>query len=167
RVAVPACDPCTGQPSFVCRIIPQVQEICTKVIRPVAEQHVEKYAVAVPTVRPERQAVTGRGPTPRGGVCTERGPGATLRAAKQVYTACVPVTRKEVETYQVPVTELRPKVETYTECVCEQRPEVRTRLVPVTVCRTFTEVVAERVPCTVAVRVPYQVVVCVPVCGCP
>ena len=47
------------------------------------------------------------------------------------------------------------------------RPEVRVRKVPVTVDKTVTEVVAEKVPVTTAVRVPYQVRVCVPVVGCP
>ena len=42
-----------------------------------------------------------------------------------------------------------------------------TKQVPVTVCREVEEVVVERVPCRVALRVPYEVRVPVMVCDCP
>src|SRR5262249_3290931 len=129
RVPVEVCDPCTGLPTYICQIVPQIRNVCVPTILPVAERHLEKYTVVCPTVRPEVQAVKVKVPTVREEVRVERVPVKIVRPVKEVYTARVPVTRKEVETYQVPVKELQPKVESYTVRVCERRPEVRVRTV--------------------------------------
>ena len=47
----------------------------------------------------------------------------------------------------------------------EVLPEKRTRKVQVTTYRTEQQVVKERVPVCRCVQVPYQMTVCVPVCG--
>jgi hypothetical protein len=166
-VAVPVCDPCTGLASLVCAVVPHVENVCVTVFRCVAECHLERYTVAVPTARPETRSVTVPVPGVREEVVTERVPVTTLQPERRAYAVSVPVPRREVVEYRVPVRELVPKVETYRVRVCEQRPEVRVRRVPVTVVREVQEVVAETVPCRVPVEVPCQVTVCVPVfCGC-
>src|SRR5262245_46022255 len=107
-----------------------------------------------------------RPPAVREELQTSQVPVTTVTAHKQTYAVSVPVTHTELQSYQVPVRELQPKTES------TPSKFVRSALKLASgssgdLCREGERIVNGGIPCTIAVRVPYQVRVYVPVFGRP